>query len=299
MKNIIVIGKHGQLARAVIKRAEKCDQTLIHAYGTQDCDLLSPFDQVKAFAKALPPMDGLILAAAYTAVDAAEDDPSAAHQLNAIAPAIFAQECVSRNIPMVHISTDYVFSGKNDRPWQANDRPEPLNTYGQSKHAGEKAVQDSGARAAILRTSWVYDGTGKNFMTTMLRLAQTRPTLSVVSDQIGRPTYAGHLADASLVALNKLMNDTTFMGGVFHVTNTGEPISWADFSKAIFTIAKKHIPHAMIVEPIPASQYPTPAKRPAYSVMDTTQFETIFTHHLPHWQDGLSAAFTEWGAANR
>ncbi|NNE57227.1 MAG: dTDP-4-dehydrorhamnose reductase [Hellea sp.] len=292
MKHIIVIGKTGQLARALAARA-KAHNVKIKSYSRRDCDFSAPDDVIVKFAYDIPECDGIIIAAAYTQVDKAEDERDIAFRVNSAMPRIIAEVCASREIPLIHISTDYVFPGDGDRPLLPSDTTIPINTYGASKLAGEKAVLFSGARAAILRTSWVFDGTGINFMTTMLRLAKTRDTLNVVADQIGRPTYAGHLADASFVALNKMIDDPDFDGGIYHVSGTGPPISWADFADAIFTVAVEQIPHTMKVGRIPTSDYPTPAKRPSYSVLDTTEFETTFNHTLPNWQDGLADAYTE------
>jgi len=294
VKSILVIGKHGQLSKALAKRASNFGIEIIGAYDIEDQDLTAPAAEIEAFAKSLPKADGLIIAAAYTAVDNAETNVEIARQINAAAPGIFARECVARNIPLVHISTDYVFSGDNDRPWLPDDEPAPINVYGETKLGGEIEVTASGARAAMHRTSWVYDGTGKNFMLTMLGLAQSRDSLNIVDDQIGRPTYAGHLADASLVSLKKLMDEPAFKGGIYHVSNTGSAISWADFAQAIFDIAAEHIPHKMSIGRIPSSDYPTPAARPAYSVMDTSSFEQTFGYDIPDWETGLKAAFDEW-----
>lgn len=292
-KRVVVIGKSGQLARALTARARDHDIT-ITSFGRADCDLSASKETLEAFANTLPACDGLIIAAAYTAVDNAESDREAAYQVNAIAPEVFAAECSARNIPIVHISTDYVFPGDGTHPLKPADTTDPINAYGATKLVGENSITASGARAVILRTSWVFDGTGKNFMTTMLRLAQTRDTLNVVADQVGRPTYAGHLADASFIALKKLSNESNFSGGTYHVSGTGPAICWADFADAIFTAAIAHIPHTMNVGRIPSSDYPTPAKRPAYSVMDTADFEAAFDVSLPDWEAGLTEALSEW-----
>ncbi len=293
MQHIVVIGKTGQLARALADRAASHNVQLT-CYGREDCDLSETTAAIEAFAENLPECDGIIIAAAYTAVDKAEDDQNTAQQVNGIAPGVFAKECARRDIPLIHISTDYVFPGNGTAPLKPSDPTDPINAYGSSKLAGEKAVQDSGARAAILRTSWVFDGTGKNFMTTMLRLAQDRDALNIVADQIGRPTFAGHLADASLIAVKKLIADNSMKGGLYHVSGSDQPVSWAEFADAIFTQAIEHIPHTMQVTYIPAAQYPTPAKRPAYSVLDISAFERDFNIALPSWKTGLEEAFQDW-----
>lgn len=293
MKHVIVIGKTGQLARALQSRADN-HNVKVSAYGRSGCDLASDTKALETFAQNLPGCDGLIIAAAYTAVDKAEDETQIAQQVNGTAPGVFASECAKRNIPLVHISTDYVFPGNGKRPLSPEDATDPINAYGASKLAGETSVRSSNARAAILRTSWVFDGDGANFMTTMLRLAKGRSELGIVADQIGRPTYAGHLADASFAALKKLMGEPSFNGGTYHVSGTGNPVSWAEFADAIFAIAVDHIPHTMKVNYIPATDYPTPAKRPAYSVLDVSSFEQSFGHTLPDWHEGLEAAYKVW-----
>jgi len=288
-RHIVVIGKTGQLARALSAQAGQLGYE-VTSYGRDACDLSASEDEIRAFAKTLPQCEAIIIAAAYTAVDAAEDDIEAAFQVNGVAPGVFAELCHARSIPIIHVSTDYVFAGNAKAPIKPDEPTDPINAYGRSKLAGEQAVLDSGARAAILRTSWVFDGTGKNFLTTMLRLAQTRDQLSVVADQIGRPTYAGHLASACFAAATGLIENLNQPASVYHVSNKGDAISWADFSRAIFKAAKNHIANDMKVVDIPAAEYPTPAKRPSYSVMDVSKFESEFNYKLPTWQMGLKQA---------
>ena len=295
-RHIVVIGKTGQLARALSAQAGQLGYE-VTSYGRDACDLSASEDEIRAFAKTLPQCEAIIMAAAYTAVDAAEDDIDAAFQVNGVAPGVFAELCHVRSIPIIHVSTDYVFAGNAKAPIKPDEPTDPINVYGRSKLAGEQAVLNSGARAAILRTSWVFDGTGKNFLTTMLRLAQTRDQLSVVADQIGRPTYAGHLAGACFVALNMLAENAHLQGGIYHVSGTGLETTWADFAKAIFSATKDTRAHIVNVTPIPSSDYPTPAKRPAYSVLDTRDFEQSFNIALPSWHDGLSAALQAWHAS--
>ena len=292
-RHVIVIGKTGQLARA-LAAAEIGLDWHITFYDREACDLSASIAEIGAFAENLPPCDGLIIAAAYTAVDAAEDNEALATQVNARAPEVFAKLCRARSIPMVHISTDYVFSGQDNSPIKPEASTAPINAYGRSKLAGETAIINSGSRAVILRTSWVFDGIGKNFLTTMLRLGDTRESLQVVSDQIGRPTYAGHLAQACLGALNKLMEDINFQGGMYHVSGRGAPISWAEFAQAIFDATQDKRGHKVSVEGILSSGYPTRAKRPAYSVLDIKAFERDFDIKLANWKDGLTAALNQW-----
>jgi len=190
---------------------------------------------------------------------------------------------------LIHFSTDYVFNGKATTPYEITETPNPINFYGFSKREGELNIQASQCKYAILRTSWVFDGTGKNFLTTMLRLAETHTSLNIVSDQLGRPTYAGHLAQAGLSAARSLVTGNQESVGIFHVSNTGPIISWAEFAEAIFH--NKNL--AVTVKPIPSSEYPTRATRPAFSALSTKKFETVFDYKLPSWQEGLKAALSE------
>lgn len=273
---LLVIGQTGQLARAI---ARLDHQTI--CLPRDQMDLSWEDARLRdAFTNALNTYHphGVINAAAYTQVDKAETDATLAFAVNGTAPGHLAQICASQNLPFVHISTDYVFNGQNDRPWREGDDTDPLNVYGDSKLAGEKAVLDTNATAAILRTSWVYDLQGRNFATTMLRLAEERDHLTIVDDQLGRPTHADDLAAAALSALGHK--------GIFHVSGTGEPVSWAGFAKAIFDEAQLCVE----VEPIPTSAFPTPAKRPAWSVLDTSRFEQTVAP-LRDWRTALKMAF--------
>jgi len=293
-RHVIVIGKTGQLARALSQQAvlDGIDMT---CFDRAVCDLSASPREIREFALNLPLCDGIIIAAAYTAVDEAEDNEDIALHINGDAPAIFAELCQERSIPLVHVSTDYVFNQEDHSVPIRSDMPTaPINAYGRSKLVGENNIVKSGARTAILRTSWVFDGIGKNFMTTMLRLAETRDTLSVVSDQIGRPTYAGHLAQACLATLNKLIDQPKFQGGIYHVSNAGRAVSWADFAIKIFSETRHMRDHDVTVMPVSSSQYPTVAKRPQFSVLDISTFEREFAMTMPNWEDGLSAALIEW-----
>ncbi len=295
MRRIVVIGKTGQLARAIIKRAVNFDCD-VKAYGREDCDLSVDDKEVKAFAKKIPKCDGIIIAAAYTAVDAAENDEVAAFRVNAKAPEIFAELCRQRSIPLIYVSTDYVFSGVNQTPIAPDMPTEPVNVYGRSKLMGELAIINSGARAIILRTSWVFDGLSHNFLTTMLQLGKTRKNVDVVEDQIGRPTYAGYLADACLTACVTLINNIQIKNKIYHISGAGEPISWADFAIEIFRATQDKRVHRVNVNLISSLQYPRVAKRPHYSVLDISEFEHDFQVKAPHWQEGLMAALQEWNA---
>ncbi len=283
---IAVIGKTGQLARALLYEGEELGHEVI-ALGRDTLDLTFTASQIEATIAALPSgLDALILAAAYTNVDGAETKPDLAYTVNATAPAIIARCCAKLDIPFIYISTDYVFDGEADIPYQPDDDTDPLGVYGASKLDGELAVLESGARALILRTSWLYDGVSRNFLTTMLDLAKSGNQISVVDDQIGRPTFSHHLALAILKSANVFSQQPDIETSIYHVTNGGEPVSWAGFAKAIFKAKGIGIK----VDDIPTSDYPTAAERPAYSVLDTDSFERRFQHPLPEWQAGLRAA---------
>lgn len=283
---IAVIGKTGQLARALLVEGEELGHEII-ALGREALDLTSSASEIEAVIEGLPSgLDALILAAAFTNVDGAEKQPNLAYAINATAPAIIARACTQHDIPLIHISTDYVFDGDADIPYMPDDDTDPLGVYGASKLDGELAVLESGARALILRTSWLYDGESPNFLMTMLGLAKRAGPISVVDDQIGRPTFTMHLASAILKAADVFAAELDIETSIYHVTNGGEPVSWAGFAKAIFKAKGLDIK----VDGIPSSDYPAAAERPAYSVLDTDSFERTFHHPLPDWQAGLRAA---------
>jgi len=289
---IAIIGQSGQLARALLR--EGANQNIdIESYSRKQCDLSSAPEIIERFIHGLQ-VDAVILAAAYTAVDAAEQDYETAFAVNARAPEAIANACAQKGFALVHVSTDYVFKGDAKSPYLVSAPTNPINAYGLSKCLGEQAVMKAHEGAAVLRTSWVFDGTGKNFMTTMLRLGAAHDAISVVNDQIGRPTYAGHLAQACLAVAGALCRDNHARhSGIYHVTNSGDAISWAGFATAIFARSEKTLEKAVRVTPIPSSDYPTPADRPAYSVLDLSRFETLHGT-LPHWHEGLELAYTEW-----
>ncbi len=283
---IAVIGKTGQLARALLREGEALGHEII-ALNREALDLTASASKIEAVISGLPSgLDALVIAAAFTNVDGAETQSDTAYAVNATAPAIIARACAAHDIPLIHVSTDYVFDGDADMPYLPDDDTDPLGVYGSSKLDGELAVLESGARALIFRTSWVYDANGRNFLTTMLRLAESKNTITVVDDQLGRPTYAGHLALAILRAADLFTQESDIETAIHHVTNGGEPVSWASFAKAIFKAKGLDVK----VDGIPTSDYPTPAERPAYSVLDTDSFERTFRHPLPSWQAGLRAA---------
>ena len=292
-----IIGETGQLARALITCCAEQGLEAI-SLNRSKLDLTGSDKEITSALRAFDSADAIINAAAYTAVDNAETDQDTAYQVNAEAVKSIAQYCKNKDTTFIHVSTDYVFNGQNKTPYKPSDPTDPLGVYGRTKLQGEAFIREINGPHAILRTSWVYDGTGKNFMTTMLRLAKERDSLTVVDDQLGRPTYAKHLAFACLAAARSLLDAPQTRSGTYHVSNAGPVISWADFARAIFDAAKVQLSHPVTVTGIPSSEYPTPAKRPSYSAMDVSAFEAQFKHTLPNWSSGLEQAIVEWEKSN-
>ncbi len=242
----------------------------------------------------------VINAAAYTAVDQAESDAETAFTVNAASPGVIAQWCAARDIPFVHFSTDYVFAGDGTRPWQETDAVAPLNVYGASKLRGEQAIAQAGGRWLIFRTSWVYDAHGKNFFTTMLRLGRERESLRVVNDQHGAPTYAPHLAEASLSALENALPQPNFPSGIYHLAHAGAT-TWDEFAQSIFQAARELGVQLSVknVEGIATKDYPTPARRPANSRLATDKAQDKLKVSLPPWQAGLGECLAQWAKEHR
>ncbi|HJS34790.1 MAG TPA: dTDP-4-dehydrorhamnose reductase [Pseudoxanthomonas sp.] len=226
----------------------------------------------------------VINAAAYTAVDKAEDDIEAAFRANAEAPGVLARACADRSTPFVHYSTDYVFDGQGTRPYREDDATSPLGVYGASKLAGEEAVRNAGGRHLILRTAWVYGQYGHNFLRTMLRVGAERDELRVVADQSGTPTPASLIADVTA----ELLRRQESVSGTFHLTPRGET-SWHGFAEAIFdeAVMRGLLTRAPQVIPIRTIDYPTRVRRPSYSRLDVTKLEQQLGHTLPDWRDLL------------
>ena len=233
------------------------------------------------------PFAAVVNCAAFTAVDKAETDQSAAWRINALAPAAFASICATQSIPLVQISTDYVFPGDRAGPWEVNDPPQPINVYGASKLGGELAVRTSGVRYAIVRTAWVMSAHGNNFVKTMLRLAKERNSLNIVSDQCGAPTSAADLAEAISIISSKMARENTQPSGTFHFSNAGAT-NWADFATEIFRQSSLRGGPTAHVKPVRTSDYPTPARRPANSLLSHKAiFDTYGITSRP-WQAALS-----------
>ena len=270
---ILVFGKTGQVARELQKRGT------VMALGREEANLSDPQTCADAIRHHSP--DAVINAAAYTAVDQAEDEEAIATAINGDAPTAMAKTCAELCIPFVHISTDYVFEGTGQAPWQPQDQTAPQNAYGRSKLAGETGIADSGGAYAILRTSWVVSAHGANFIKTILRLSETRDALNIVGDQIGGPTPARDIALACLQIADQLTQDPS-KSGTYHFSGAPD-VSWADFADAIFDQAGKSV----AVTPIPTTDYPTPAQRPLNSRMDCTTTKRSFGIERPDWATGL------------
>jgi len=279
---ILITGGRGQLASALARLA----RVPVHLVGRPDFDFDRPETIAACFRAANPSL--VVNAAAYTAVDAAEKDQDAAFRANRDGPAELARLCRDAGIPLIHVSTDYVFDGTKPSPYLETDPTGPQGVYGASKLAGEQAVLASGAHAIILRTAWVYAAEGKNFLLTMLNLGKTRDRLTVVADQHGCPTEAADLAAAILAIADRIQLDgwDDRFAGVFHAAGTGET-TWHGFATAIFEEAARHGAKVPVVEPIPTSAYPTPAKRPANSRLNCGRLAAVFGLRLPPWRDSV------------
>jgi dTDP-4-dehydrorhamnose reductase len=293
---ILLLGKDGQVGWELQRALAPLGEVVALGRGGADGlsgDLADP-RALRETVRATAP-DVIVNAAGYTAVDRAESEPALAHAVNAAAPAILAEEAAARSAWLLHYSTDYVFDGSGSVPWGEGAPTHPLSVYGRSKLEGEQAIRESGCRHLILRTSWVYGARGGNFARTMLKLAQEREQLRVIADQFGAPTGAELLADVSahlLRAVSQMPGAT----GTYHVTAAGRT-SWHGYATHVLAFARaagvplKVAPEA--VEAIPTSGYPTPARRPLNSCLDTTRLRERFGLTLPDWQQGVDRMLTE------
>lgn len=277
---ILVFGSTGQVATELRRLAPEAI-----FLGRDKADLTDPEACAAAIQAHAP--SAVINAAAWTAVDKAEEEEATATVVNGTAPGAMARACADLGIPFVHISTDYVFEGGGTAPWSPTDPTGPLGAYGRSKLAGEQAIQAAGGAWAILRTSWVFSAHGNNFVKTMLRLSETRDALNVVGDQIGGPTPAQDIAMACLSIAGQLREDPA-KAGLHHFCGAPD-VSWADFARAIFDMAGRTV----AVTDIPSSAYPTPAVRPANSRMVCSALETVFGISRPDWRLALAAVIKE------
>ena len=278
MMGLLVFGRTGQVALELARLAPEA-----RFLGRDEADLMDPAACAAAIAAHAP--SAVINAAAWTAVDKAEAEEEAATRINGDAPGAMARECAARGIPFVHISTDYVFDGAGEAPFSPDHPTAPLGAYGRSKLKGEEAVRAAGGAYVILRTSWVFSAQGANFVKTMLRLGVDRPRLTVVADQIGGPTPARAIAAACLTMAEQLGAEPA-KTGTYHFAGTPDT-SWADFARAI--MAEAGLP--CVIEDIPSSAYPTPARRPANSRMDCADLSR-FGLNRPDWRAELRDVLT-------
>jgi dTDP-4-dehydrorhamnose reductase len=278
---ILVIGHSGQVARALVERAQALRLSLI-ALGRPELDLGDPTSLARAIGELQPNL--IVNAAAYTAVDLAETEERRAFAVNADGAANVAKAAGAR--PLIHISTDYVFDGQKRTPYVEDDPTSPLNVYGRSKLAGEAAVLKVQPGAIIVRTSWVFSPFGSNFVKTMLKLAESRDLVRVVDDQIGSPTSALDLADA-ILAIARQGILTGDKAGLYHLANGGET-TWFGFAEAIFANLRQRGQRTSKLHPITTADYPTPAKRPRNSRLACDKADSVFRVRLPPWQAGLA-----------
>ena len=291
---IAVTGRIGQVVQALLERGPALGVEVV-PIGRPELNLADLTTIEPALRVTAP--DVVVSAAAYTAVDQAESEPELAQAVNARGAGAVAVAAAALGVPVVHLSTDYVFPGDLDRPYREDDPTGPMGAYGRSKLAGERAVAAATPRHVILRTSWVYSPFGVNFVRTMLRLAQIRETVAVVADQHGSPTSAHDIADAVVrVCRNLTQHEHTEFYGVFHMAGTGYT-TWAGFGEAIFEASRLHGGPAAQVERIPTSAFPTPAKRPANSRLDCTKLGAIHGVVLPRWQPSVAACVSRLIAA--
>ncbi|MCL7945145.1 dTDP-4-dehydrorhamnose reductase [Marinobacter sp. ATCH36] len=285
---ILLLGKTGQVGFELHRTLSPLGT--ITAPGRAELDLTNEH-AVADYLEAHQP-DLIANASAWTAVDAAEDHQREAFRLNAGLPEQLARFAAEQGAFLVHYSSDYVYPGNGDQPWQETSATGPLSVYGASKLAGDEAIQQSGAEHFIFRTSWVYSARGNNFMKTMLRLAKSKTELNIVADQIGAPTPARLIAQITAMAVH-----SNIAGGLYHLAPAGET-SWHGFAQEIFRLANDHGEHLTMgpenAHPIPTSDYPTPAQRPLNARMDLTKLETALNIQLPHWQSQLALTLGEY-----
>jgi dTDP-4-dehydrorhamnose reductase len=281
---VVVTGREGQLVRCLVERAAVHPGVEIVPLGRPELDLADPASVGCALERAGG--DAIVSAAAYTAVDQAEDEPELAFRVNGESPGQIASAARAAGVPVIHVSTDYVFPGTGNGAHTEDMATGPRNVYGASKLAGEEAVRASGADHLILRTAWVYSPFGRNFVRTMLGLAQTRDEVRVVADQIGNPTSALDISDAILGVLARVRDGDPWQGGTYHFAGTGET-SWAGFAEGVFEASRALGGPGARVVPIASAEFPTKASRPRNSRLDSGRFARDFGHCAPAWQESL------------
>jgi dTDP-4-dehydrorhamnose reductase len=290
---ILVTGAKGQLGACFAQIAQEQGRSDLVLAGSDQLDI-SNQKSVQTFFRKHPELRWCINCAAYTAVDKAESDQKNAQKVNVAGARNLAAACAERGIPLIHYSTDYVYHGRQNTPWVETDAVSPKGVYAKTKLAGERAALKAHPTGTmVIRTSWVYAPHGHNFVRTMLRLGAERPQLSVVFDQIGSPTYAPDLAAATLQIIEQVRQQPDLhqqLPGIWHYSNEGVT-SWYDFAQAIMELGGLDCR----IAPILSSQYPTPAQRPPFSVMDKSKIKAVFGLEIPHWRTSLSRCLSQIG----
>ncbi|MGC3934621.1 dTDP-4-dehydrorhamnose reductase [Pseudomonas atacamensis] len=292
---ILLLGKNGQVGWELQRSLAPLGELVAldrHSVDGLSGDL-SDLDALRATIRRVSP-DVIVNAAAYTAVDKAESDKELADRVNGEASRVMAEEAASLDAWLIHYSTDYVFSGEGSTPWIESDAVAPVNHYGASKLAGEQAIVASGCKHLIFRTSWVYGARGNNFAKIMLRLAKERESLGVIADQIGVPTGADLIADVTALAIQQAMHSPSTLSGLYHLAAAGE-VSWYGYASLVIGFAKAHGEELAVtaINPIDTKAYPTPARRPLNSRLNTQKLRDNFSLHLPDWQSGVTRMLME------
>lgn len=292
---ILLLGKNGQVGWELQRSLAPLGELIALGSDSHElCGDLTKLDKLAETVRLVKP-DIIVNAAAHTAVDKAESEPELARTINALAPAMLAAEAKRINAWLIHYSTDYVFDGGGTKPWLESDATGPLSVYGATKLEGEQLIQQSGCKHLIFRTSWVYGARGGNFAKTMLRLAQERDSLNVINDQIGAPTGADLLADITAHAIRTAQQQAD-VSGLYHLVAGGET-SWHGYASFVLGLAQRAEIQLKVapdkINPVPASAFPTPAKRPHNSRMDTTKLQRTFNLYLPQWQAGVVRMLNE------
>ena len=281
---VLVIGRSGQVAQALVRLGRIHGHDVV-ATGRPEADLKRPDSLATALARHGPAM--VVNAGAYTAVDDAEGSREEAFAINAAGAGHLARACAQASVPLIHMSSDYVFDGKASRPYREDDAIAPLSAYGASKAEGEAEVREAGGRHVIFRTSWLYSEGGRNFLTTMLRLGRERPELAIVDDQMGSPTYAADVAEAiARIVETVLDRPGDDVWGTCHFASAGST-TWFGFAGEIFARAGARGWPAPRLKPITTAEYPTPARRPSYSVLDSGRTARVFGVTAPDWREAL------------
>lgn len=283
---LVVTGRNGQVVSSLAERAARESGIEIVTVGRPELDFADTPSIAPAIERLRP--DIVVNAAAYTAVDKAEDDEDAAFAINAVAAGEVASGAAAAGAPVIQISTDYVFDGKVARGYREDDPVAPLGVYGRSKLAGEERAASENANCFVFRTAWVYSPFGHNFVKTMLRLAETRDELNVVDDQFGNPTSALDIADGIFAAARRITDaDFETPPGIYNLAGTGTA-SWCEMARSVFEFGDRHGRTAPRVNAITTAEFPTPAVRPANSRLDCTRFEAVFGYRAPFWRESLA-----------